>query len=91
MSFWPFFLKVLFTKKLFHIAFIYLHQIFYVFTFQMLSPFLISPLETSYPIPPPCASMGALPLPPTHSHLTSLAFPYTGELSLYRTKGLSSF
>jgi hypothetical protein len=43
----------------------------------MLSPFPISPLERPSPPPPP-ASMRVLPLPPTHSHLTALAFPYTG-------------
>jgi hypothetical protein len=35
--------------------------IIYLFTFQMLSPFPISPLETPYP-----ASMRVLPHPPTH-------------------------
>jgi len=34
-------------------------------------------------------SMRMLPFPSTHSHLTTLALPYTGEISLYRTKGFS--
>ena len=29
------------------------YWIFYLFTFQMLSPFLVSPLQTPYPHPPP--------------------------------------
>ena len=29
--------------------------------------------------------------PPTHSHHTTLALPYTGESSLHRTKGPSSY
>lgn len=40
--------------------------------------------------PPPPASMKMLPLPPTHSNLNTLAFPYIGEMSLHRTKGFSS-
>ena len=32
----------------------------------MLSPFLVSPMETPYPILPPSASMRVLPHPPTH-------------------------
>ena len=55
----------------------------------MLSPFPVSSLENpSHPHSP--ASMRMLPLPPTHSHLTTLAFPYTEALSLHKTKGLSS-
>ena len=56
----------------------------------MLSPFLVPPPETPYPVPSPPASMRVFPHPPTHSHLPALAFPYTGTLSLHRTKGLSS-
>jgi hypothetical protein len=50
----------------------------------MLSPFLVSPLKTPYPLPPPLAHQ------PTHSCSLVLAFPYTGESSLLRTKGFSS-
>jgi hypothetical protein len=39
---------------------------------------------------PTCFYKGA-PLPPTHSHLTTLAFPYTGEYCLHKTKGVSSY
>jgi hypothetical protein len=55
----------------------------------MLSPLLVSPLETSYPILPPPASVRVLPHPSTHFCLPALAFPYTGESNLHRTKGLS--
>ena len=48
----------------------------------MLSPFLVSPLKTAYPLPPPPAHQ------PTHSSFLVLAFPYTGASSLHRTKGL---
>ena len=54
----------------------------------MLSLFLVSSPQTL--IPSPSASMRVLPYPLTHSHLTALAFPYTGALSLHRTKGLPS-
>ena len=57
----------------------------------MLSPFPVSPLQTSYPILLPPISIRVLPLSPTLSHFTTLAFPYTGESSLHRTKGLSSY
>ena len=56
----------------------------------MLFPFLVSPLQTPYPIPTYPASVRVLPHPPTHFCLTALAFPYAGASSLHRTKGLSS-
>ena len=37
------------------------------------------------------ASTRVFPHPPTHYHFPVLAFPYTGTLSLHRTKGLSSY
>ena len=55
----------------------------------MLSPFPVSPPEPPFPIPHPPASVRMFLLPPTHSNLTALAFLYTGELSLHRTKGFS--
>jgi hypothetical protein len=57
--------------------FIYFYWIFYLFTFQMLSPFPVSPSANPPILPPSSCSMRVLPYPPTHSHLTSLAFPYT--------------
>ena len=63
--------------------FLYLH-----FKCYSLSRF---PLQKP-PIPPlfPMLLWGCLlPHPPTHTHLPALAFPYTGTLSLPRTKGLS--
>ena len=56
----------------------------------MLSPFPISPLQISYPMSPYPVSMRVLPHLPTHSHLTTLAFLYTGASSLHQTKGLTS-
>jgi hypothetical protein len=72
----------------------FLFWIFSLFTFQMLSPFQISPPEPSYPILPPPASKRVFPHPPTHppthSCLHFLAFPYTRASNLHRTKGLFS-
>ena len=56
----------------------------------MLSPYPVSPLQPSYPIPPYPASMKVLPNHPTHSCFTALAFLYTGASSLHRTEGLLS-
>jgi hypothetical protein len=56
----------------------------------MLLPFPVSPPQSTYPIPPPPDSMRVLPYPLSHSHLTTLAFPYTQALSLYRIKGFPS-
>jgi hypothetical protein len=48
--------------------------IFYLFTFQMLSPFPVSPLQPPYPIPPlPCFYEGApLPTYPLLPHYPSI-------------------
>jgi hypothetical protein len=46
--------------------FFFFYWIFSLFTFQMLSPFQVFPLETSHPIPAPSVSMRVLPHPPTH-------------------------
>ena len=56
----------------------------------MLSPFSVCLLETLSPMPLPSASMRMFPLPPTHSHLTTLTFPYTGKLSLHNVQVFSS-
>ena len=45
---------------------------------------------TPFPTLPPPVSMRMLPHPPTHSRLTTLAFPYVGGSNLHRTRGLSS-
>jgi hypothetical protein len=66
-----------------HTLVFFFFWIFYLFTFQMLSPFLVSPPETSYPILPPPDSMRVIPThPPTpaspHWHSPTLghwAFP----------------
>ena len=47
----------------------------------MLSSFPFSPLQISYPIPPPPVSMRVLPHPPTQFCLNTLAFPYPGSPS----------
>jgi hypothetical protein len=61
--------------------------LFYLFTFQMLSSFLVCPLQTSYPILLYPASTRLLPNPPPYSSFTTLAFLYTGASSLHLTKG----
>jgi len=66
--------------KFFFLAIFY--WVFYLFTFQMLSPFQVSPRQTPYPILPPSASVRVLPHPSTHSCLTALTFPYTGHWAL---------
>jgi hypothetical protein len=54
----------------------------------MLFLFQVSLLQTLYsPSPPPCFYEGA----PTHSCLTALAFPYTGESRLHWTKGVPPY
>jgi len=68
----------------------YFKWIFYLFTFPMLSPFPVSPLQTLYPIFPYPASMSMRPQPPTHSCFTILALLYIGASSLHKTKGLLS-
>ena len=54
----------------------------------MLSPFLVSTLQTTYPISLSFASMRVLLHLPTHSDLTALTCSYAGTSSLHRTKGL---
>jgi hypothetical protein len=66
------------------------YWLFYLFTFQMLSPCPVSLLETPYPILPTPASMRVLPHTATHSHLPNLTFPYSGASRLTKTKCLSS-
>jgi hypothetical protein len=82
--------KVMWRLLMMFSFFLFLNWIFYLFTFQMLYPLLVSFLQTHYPIPPYPTSMGVLPHPHTHSSLTALAFLYTGASTLHRTKGLHS-
>jgi hypothetical protein len=87
------FFFIFFSSLLFNFLFFsfFFNRIFYLFIFPSLSLFPLHkpPLQTPYPIlPSPCFFEGA-PLP-THFYLPTLAFPYTGALSLHRTKGLSS-
>jgi hypothetical protein len=64
-----------------------------------MSPFLVSPPQIPHSLP--LLLWGCSPTHPltpasllthlsTHSHITGLASPYTGALSLHRNKGLSS-
>ena len=52
-----------YLEKTFLFSFFY--WIFYLFTFQMLSPFLVSPLKLPYPHPNP-SPMRVPPIPPHH-------------------------
>jgi hypothetical protein len=61
------------------------YWIFSSFTFQMLSPFLVSFRKVSYSPP----TMHPAPQT-THSCILALAFPYNGAYNLCKTKGLSS-
>ena len=56
----------------------------------MSSPFPVSPPQTPYLLLPNPASIRVLPHLPTHSCLSTIAFPYPGSSSLHRTKGLPS-
>jgi hypothetical protein len=68
----------LMTKDVEHFSFSF-YWIFSLFTFQMLNPFLVSPLlELPYPILLPPASMRVFLHPPTHSHLPALNFLHWG-------------
>jgi hypothetical protein len=56
-----------------------IYWLFYLFTFQTLFPSQWFPFhKPPIPCPLPPAIVRMLPHPPTHSHLTSLAFPYLG-------------
>ena len=74
-------LSVIFFKFLID-YFAYLH-----FKCYPLSWFLLqnSPIQS-----PPPASTRVITHPTAYFHFTTLAFPYTGALSLNRTKGLPS-
>jgi hypothetical protein len=72
------------------ILFVWKISIFSLFTFQMFSPFQVSPLEASYPISLSPASMRVLPHSPTYSHLPTLSFPYIVASNTLRPKGHSS-
>jgi hypothetical protein len=69
---------------------LFFYWIFSLFTFQMLSPFLVPPLETLYPTLTPASMRVFHHHPPTCSSLPTLTFPYTGASNLPRTKGLTS-
>jgi hypothetical protein len=58
-----------------------------IFPFQVTLPQIPNPIS---PLPLSFASMRVLLYPLTQSHLTTLAYPYTGALSYYRTNDLPS-
>ena len=65
------------------------YWLFYLFTFQMLSSFPVSPLQTHFIPSPHCFYVGTLlPTYPLPLHHPSI--PYAGALNLHRTKGLPS-
>jgi hypothetical protein len=72
-----------------HSSFKNFYWLFYLFVFQMLFPFLFSPLQPSYPLAPPSYFYDGAP-PPTPSHLTALALTNAGAWSLHRIKGFPS-
>jgi hypothetical protein len=78
------------ANNLFYILMKIFNSMFYLFTFQVLCPFPVSPLQAPYSIPAQLASMRVLKHLLTHSCLSSLAFLYTGSSIPYRTKGLPS-
>jgi hypothetical protein len=81
----------LFTDFSFDHILLFFSWIFSLFTFQMFSPFQVSPSETPYLIltPPPPRLYEDAPLS-THSNPPVLSFTYTGSLKILRPKALSS-
>ena len=63
----------------------FFYWLFYLFTFQMLSSFPVSPLKTPFPSPSPCLYEGS----PPPTQLTALA-SHAGASRLHRTKHLLS-
>jgi hypothetical protein len=67
--------------RLFPLFFFKNYQSFYLFTFQMIPPFPVIPLQASIPslLPLPFASVKVLYPPHPHSCLTTLASPTLGH------------
>ena len=65
----------------------FFNWIFYLFTFQILSHFPVSPLQSSIPSPLTLLLWG---WPSTYSCLTALIFLCTGASSFHRNKGFLS-
>ena len=74
-------------SSLFFFFFLKIFIGYFLFTFQMLSPFQVSPLETRYPVTLPLASMRVLLHPSTHSHPSTQVFPYTGCIKHSQAQG----
>jgi hypothetical protein len=67
--------------------------IIYLFTFQMISLFPVTPPQIAHPIPLYILPFSSMKMPlhaPTYSHLTALAFSFTGSSSLQMIKDLLS-
>ena len=71
----------IYSRIRFHFYFLIynFYLIFSLFTFQMLSPFLVSPLEIPYPILTPPASIRVFPHLTTHSCLPPWHSPTLGH------------
>jgi hypothetical protein len=80
----PLFSESTYSYELFLSVFCF-YWIFYLFAFQMLSSFLVSPPEIPYPILVTLVSMRLIPHPPIYSCLPALAFPYPGVFTGPRT------
>jgi hypothetical protein len=60
------------------------YWLFSLFTFQMLSPFLVFPRQTPYPIPLFLFLWGCIPTHPLPLTLTTLAFPWAWSCLITR-------
>ena len=67
----------------------YFFRLFYLFTFQMLSLFLVPHLQAPIPCRPPSPLRGR-PHPSSHFYLTLLTFLFSGTSSLHRTKHVAA-
>jgi hypothetical protein len=67
-----------FQWTLYHHPF-FINWLFYLFTFQMLSPFLVSPLKSPHPIPFSFTSKRVLP----HHHPPTHLPPHTSSIPLW--------
>jgi hypothetical protein len=81
--------KIKTIKQILYYFFYFLLDILFIYISNVI-PFPSFPSTNPLSHPPSPRLYEGAP-PPTHSYLTTLAFPYTGALSLHshRTKGLS--
>ena len=76
-----------FCNNFYFNSFLFLLDIIFI-CFSSNSPFLVSPQKLPIPLHLSVLLWGFFP--PTHSHLPTLVFAYTGTSNLHRTKDLSS-